>query len=48
MPRLNAHEMTDQTGNQKARYPTGGYRHVDDAPDAPVTWHMRAECPDKR
>jgi hypothetical protein len=48
MPRLNLHEMIDQTGNAKARYPTGGYRHMNDAPDAPVSWHMRAECPDSR
>ena len=45
-PRLDLHEMTDQTGNQPAKFPTGAWRHMTDAPTAPATWHMRSECPD--
>lgn len=46
--RLQLHEMTDGAGVAKAKYPSGGWRHVLGAPDAPATWHMRAECPEER
>lgn len=46
--RLQLHEMVDRAGVTAAPYPSGGWQHASDAPDAPSSWHRRDECPDGR